>query len=375
MYAQIPNQFMKATIVLILVVAFAFDTMAQTKHVSKWIVGNYLLDFSTNPVTFKELEPPYDTENKRKEMYIDADGAIRLVVVGATLYDSKGNKIQYEEEQTPSFSHLIPMPNNDNIICCMEDGTLCKIDIDKNEIISVEKNAVFQNFQAVHNADCSGIWLIQHDGKSINRQLLTSNGVIQAHNTPLSNNDFPKELGWKLSWNCKYYTGCDRIGTNYQNDGIYFGLFNKRTATFKLTATHTFEGKTVIASAFSPDNSKVYYAVRKNHEVEIVEIPIVNDTPDFENVKEICQFSLKAPLLLTMHFGIDGRLYIFDKKNIGVVEFDNNGHSSFTKNILTLNTNTPALSWFSYLYDWYSDDYCNNTPCPEMPAPKIIMED
>ena len=59
MYAQIPNQFMKATTVLILVVAFAFDTMAQTKHVSKWIVENYLFDFSTNPVTIQQLEPPF----------------------------------------------------------------------------------------------------------------------------------------------------------------------------------------------------------------------------------------------------------------------------------------------------------------------------
>jgi hypothetical protein len=362
-----------AATILIMVVAFPFSAIAQTKHISKWFVKNYQFDFLTNPVTISQLEEPfYDKTNRNRNVYFDADGRVRLVQVGFTLYDGDGNEIKYEDgEPSVNFSHFIPLPNNDNIICGIGGGALYKIDIEKNEIISVE-NINFTNFRAVHNADCSGVWLFWTDGYSIKRQLLTSDGIKEAYSTPL-NNVGTQNASCNLSWDCKYYTWSDYVCDNLCEHVVYFGVFDRRTATFRQTAMHNFGGK-VYKGVFAPDNSKVYFSIQQNGE-KIVEVPIVDDVPDFNRMRTICQFNYSPPhLLSSVHFGLDGRLYVFDMDKVHVIEFFDDGQFKVTKNFLTLEGNSYSHGFGSYLFDWYSDDPCFGSPCPDMPAPVIIAE-
>lgn len=368
------KQLSVAAIILIMVAAFPFCVTSQTKHVSKWIVENYWFDFSTNPVSISQLEGVFYEKKSSSNIYIDADGAVRLVQVGFALYDGNGNEIKYEgAEPAVKFSYFIPMPNNDNIICCIGEGALYKIDIENNKIISVERDVVFPDiFLAVHNADCSGIWLLQLDGYSIKRQLLTSEGIKEAHSTPLS--DVSRDALCNLSWDCKYYTWRDFVCDKICDRVVYFGVFDRRTGTFRQTSSHIFKWPIgVYTGVFAPDNSKVYYALNQDDKKKIVEIPIVGDSLEFNRMKTVCQFETSTRLS-TIRMGLDGRLYVFENKNIHVVEFYDNGKSRFINNYLTLDTNTPSVSFYSYLPDWYSDDPCSGTPCPDMPAPVIIRE-
>ncbi len=364
------KQSLMAATVLIMVAAFPFCVLAQTKHVSKWIVENYQLDFSTNPVTISQLDEPFHTATtKHRNAYVDEDGNVRLVQVGFALYDGNGNEIKYEGGvPTVKFSYFIPMPNNDNIICGIGNGYLYKIDIENNEIISVEQNNAISDILAiaVHNADCSGVWLIQSDGNSIKRHLLTSDGIIEAQ--PLNIVGYPQNILCKLSWDCKYYTWCD------DSKVVYFGRFDRRTASFQQTATHNFGDVSIYTGFFAPDNSKVYYSIRQNGE-KIIEVPIVNDAPDFNRMRTICQFNYSPPHLLSeVRFGLDSRLYVYDKGYIHIVEFFEDGQFKFTKNYLSMESKSYARVFYSHLPDWYSDDPCSGTPCPDMPAPVIIRE-
>lgn len=371
------KQIITVAAILIFVAAFSFIATAQTKHVSKWIVDNYWFDFTTIPVTISQLESPfYVTErNPQKHLYIDANGVIRLVLIGKKIYSANGNEIKYNDgEIDVNFSYLIPLPNNDNIVCAIGGNTLCKIDIEKNEILSVEPNIILPTFKAVHNSDCSGVWLIQTDNNSIKKQMLTSDGITKTYKTELSNDEYPKKDLWNLSWDCKYYAGCeDMVGLDKYV--VYFGRFDRRTATFHQTTTHIFEGKVVRAGIFSPDNTSVYYAFCKGRTAEIVAFPIIDGNINFDQNKKICQFSIRPPITFSMYFGTDKRLYIFNKENISVVQFYDDGQYKLIENILTINTATPTLSCSSYLFDWYSDNPCsNNMPCPYIPAPVIKLE-
>ena len=363
-----------AAIILIMVVAFPFVTVSQTKHVSKWFVGNYLLDFTTNPITISQLESPFYNKNEyRRKHYVDADGRIRLVQVGTMLYDGEGNEIKHNGQSlTVHFSYLIPMPNNDHIICGIGGGSLYKIDIEKNVIISVEHDVAFpEGFFAIHNADCSGVWLIQPYGNSINRQLLTSEGIIDAQSVPVSNIGYDQNTIYNFSWDCKY---CTWSGSDGIRAIVYIDRFDRRTATFQQIATYNFGEGSVYSGIFAPDNSKVYYSLRHYGE-KIVEVPIGDDVPDFDNMRTICQFNYKpSHLIAHFYFGLDGRLYIFDKGEIHVVEFFDDGQFKFTKNFLTLEGSSFLHGFGTYLPDWYSDDPCSGTPCPDMPAPVIIKE-
>ena len=363
------TQTIKAAIILVMVAVFPFVSMSQTKNVSKWIVGNYLFDFTTSPMTISKLEEPFcGLYGNRKNLYIDADGKVRLVQIAHALYDGDGNEIKYEDgEPKAHFSYLIPMPNNDDIICGIGDGFLYKIDIEKKEIISVEQNNTYYNLPIiVHNADCSGVWLIQSDGKSIIRHLLTSDGIKEF--PPISNVGYPDNILCNLSWDCKYYTWCN------SDEYVYFGRFDRRSASFQQIAMHNFGKATIYKGVFAPDNSKVYYSIRQNGE-KIIEVPIVDGIPDFNNMRTICQFNYSPPHLISeIRFGLDGRLYIYDKGIVHVVEFFDDGQFKVTKNFLTMDGKFFMRVFPSYLSDWYSDDPCSGTQCPDMPAPVIIKD-
>lgn len=209
------------------------------------------------------------------------------------------------------------------------------------------------------------MWLIQSDGSSIIRQLLTSDGIKET--PPLSIVGYPQTILCELSWDCNFYTWCG--GGN-----VYFGRFDRRTASLHQTATHDFGNATIYTGVFAPDNSKVYYSIRQNGE-KIVEVPVIDGIPDFDRMRTICQFNYSPSHLITqVHFGLDGRLYIFDKEIVHVVEFFDDGQFKLTKNFLTLKSSSIYNGFISYLSDWYSDDPCSGTQCPDMPAPVIIME-
>ncbi len=354
----------------IIVTTFSFDALSQSKHVSKWIMDNYLFDFTDNSLSIDNL-PDYlyssPNTSPTKRMYVDSDGKIRLSSFNTILYDCFGNEIKSDKlNQITDIYYFIPLPDNDDIICGIcKDGTIIKIDIKDYKIVSVEYNNFVPNFTIVHNADCSGVWLIQIDGNAINRQLLTSNGIKEGYNT-ISDFNF-NNISLKLSRNCKYY-----IGRNKYTNEVFFGYFDRRTASFRNVAHCSMS--TMNNGVFSPDDSKIYFPIRENRIIKIVEIPIVDEKPNFESKKEIFSFSTRAPYLFEMHFGLDGRLYMIDKKEVHVLEFLNNGKYKLTKNIFTLES-LITTNIYSFLADWYLDESCSGTPCPEIAKPIIKEKD
>ena len=218
----------------------------------------------------------------------------------------------------------------------------------------------------MHNADCSGVWLIQSDGNSIIRHLFTSDGIKES--PPQNIVGYPQNILCEVSWDCNFYLWCGDGGN------VYFGRFDRRTASFQQTASHNFGDATIYTGVFAPDNSKVYFSIRQNGE-KIVEVPVIDDIPDFDRMRTICQFNYRPSHLITqVHFGLDGRLYIFDKELVHVVEFFDDGQFKLTKNFLTLNSSSIYNGFISYLSDWYSNDPCSGTPCPDMLAPVIMQE-
>ena len=201
------------------------------------------------------------------------------------------------------------------------------------------------------------------------RHLLTSDGIRETPSQSIVG--YPQNILCELSWDCKHYTWCS---SDDNNAIVYFGRFDRRTASFHQTAMYDFGGGTIYTGVFAPDNSKVYYSIRQNGE-KIVEVPIVDGIPDFDRMKTICQFNYSPSHLISqVHFGLDGRLYIFDKDKVHIVEFFDDGQFKVTKNFLTLKSYSIYNGFISYLSDWYSDDPCSGTQCPDMPAPVIIKE-
>jgi len=81
-----------------------------------------------------------------------------------------------------------------------------------------------------------------------------------------------------LSWNCKYY-----IGRNDYTNEVFFGYFDRRAASFRNVAHCSMF--TMNNGVFSPDDSKIYFPIRENRIIKIVEIPIVDEIPNFEKKK------------------------------------------------------------------------------------------
>lgn len=135
--------FIKMASILVLV-AFPFVTVSQTKHVSKWFAGEYLFDFTTNPVTISQLEQPFEDNSRRRNIYVDANGNVRLVQLGFALYDGDGNEIKFEgENPAVRFLYFIPKPNNDNIICAIGETLLYEIDIEKKKLFQWSETPPF----------------------------------------------------------------------------------------------------------------------------------------------------------------------------------------------------------------------------------------
>ena len=162
----------------------------------------------------------------------------------------------------------------------------------------------------------------------------------------------------------------------WDDSKLIFGKFNRRNATFNQTASYIVKNKRFTGNpAFSPDNSKVYYALYHDRTMEVIEIPIVDDIPIFEKERQICKFNYRPPIIgIGMHFGLDGRLYFFNMKKLSVVDFSDADNPKFIENFMTLETNVSTLAYTKHLFDWYSSTPCSGIPCPDISAPIIIAE-
>ncbi|MBQ5403969.1 MAG: hypothetical protein IIU11_06345 [Bacteroidales bacterium] len=116
-------------IFIILNIFFQY-TFAQSKHVSIWSIGNYIIDFNKKPV-----KPEAKDDIFCSHLYTDSDGKIQLIEKFDILYN--GNNEQIEDLNNIFKDHnntfFVPSPIDNKMVYLFRGKQYVLIDIIKKK--------------------------------------------------------------------------------------------------------------------------------------------------------------------------------------------------------------------------------------------------
>ncbi|MBQ3689281.1 MAG: hypothetical protein II937_05365 [Bacteroidales bacterium] len=117
-------------IFIILNIFFQY-TFAQSKHVSIWSIGNYIIDFNKKPV-----KPEAKDDIFCSLLYTDSDGKIQLIEKFDILYDGNNEQIEdlnniFEDHDNTSF--FVPSPIDNKMVYLFRGKQYVLIDIIKKK--------------------------------------------------------------------------------------------------------------------------------------------------------------------------------------------------------------------------------------------------
>lgn len=361
---------------------FCVRLCAQNRHAVLYNMGDYCLDFTTSPVSFK----PIPLELQSALWYYDESGVIRLVSKNKNLYGQDNNSVSgYTGNAVQLFAKK---PGSDNLVYCFEEDVFFLVDIDKNKVVSYkELNNRSQSYLAVSHANCHYVWIFGFCNSGIDKYLLTDNDLLFVETEKLSLDkysatvlDYTKEWFVNLSVDCQYYTATLKSAANMET---YFGKFDRQTGVFTRLLTCEIPSQYTFAeySLISQDNSRVYHVVANNLGLkDIIEFPIVNGKPDCSNPKIVYSMNVYGfSTIMWMYYGLDGKIYTYypSHKLIGMMEIDCNGETQYVPDILTVNSRH-ITSRNNYLSSWFMDLPCYGAPpidpCENISTPDIHFE-
>ena len=351
--------------ITIMCAVIPFDAVnAQSGHAKLWNIFDKCLDFSDSEIKMSDIP----NELIDAAWYVDANGVLQLYSKDeGGLFDIDGNKIDGGD----AVDFFIPKPDDDNLIYCFAKSSLYYVvNLQTKNIIekvSFLDYSLDSRHLAVHHTNCRDIWILFFLNSTVHKYLLTSEGISYKGNYQL-----PQKMIINLSKDCNYFTAV----SDYTRH-IYFGKFDRNTAEFQIIsdcAEFPEEYVDLVHAIISPNMTKIYISGRYSGMRKVLfEIPIVNGIPDYEIRTEIKVYPKQVPNYGTLfYYGLDGNTYTYTIGNFGVLKTDFNGKTVFEDEILIYGDRiSPSLD---FVATWLSDNPCGTSPCPQMPAPKIIIE-
>lgn len=341
-----------------------FDAVnAQSGHAKLWNIFDKCLDFSDSEIKMSDIP----NELIDAAWYVDANGVLQLYSKDeGGLFDIDGNKINGD-----AVDFFIPKPGDDNLIYCFSIAPRYYVVNLQNKNV-VEKADLIEDILhnshlTVHHANCKDIWILFYVSSTVHKYLLTTEGIFYKGNYQL-----PERMRINLSKDCNYFTAISDITRH-----VYFGKFNRNTAEFQIISEYAEFPKEYVDlghSIISPDMTKIYISGRYSGMRKVLfEIPIINGIPDYETQTEIKVYPKQVPNYGTLfYYGPDGNIYTYTIGNFGVLKTNSKWETVFEDEIITYDYRiSPSLDFVS---TWLSDNPCNVSPCPQMLAPKIIIE-
>jgi len=349
--------------ITIMCAVFSFNEIkAQSGHAKLWNIFDKCLDFTWNELKISDM--PEELYNA--SWYVDSNGVLQLYSKNG-LFDADGNMISPEP-----VDFFIPKPGDENLIYCFTISSYYYI-VDLKTHSAIEKSDELQysfpdTHLTVHHANCRDIWILFNHNSTISKYLLTPEGIAYKGTCQL-----PSEMSINLSKDGNLFTGIS-TGTKHH---IYFGTFDRNTAEFQVTNVSADLSREYIGlsqSIISPNMTKLYVCgcytgMRK----VIFEIPMINGTPDYEMRTEIKVYPRHVPYQASLfYYGPDGNIYTYTYGNFGVIKTDTNNEIVFEDELITCDCKvSPPLD---FVATWLSDNPCDSSPCPQMSAPKIVIE-
>jgi hypothetical protein len=393
-------------IILSVVFIFSFLTVfAQSKHVSKLNLGNYSLDFNSEPVV---TELPYKYLGDllyRFIRYVDDNGKVKLtanfwnnIILDENLEPIKGCEKFGEYIRVDGDNHLnffVPNPCNENLVYYFDWDRYFIIDLNLNEIVSDDVvwlhnlNSFFSTGELtpvlVHHKDNKNIWLIYVGDSKYYQFLITANGVEEKEIVELDpkryNFDISKDCKWSInmSRDCKYYSA---FSQKLNHNTVYFGEFDRENGIFKPICNYTFKKYwEIYSSVFSPDGKRIFYiGAASNGIIEIISVDIKNGIPDYESSENSKPYYTKKErginIANSCYYGLDGNIYIAykGKREIAIIPFDKSGNlqpymPEFKKTERVIWTRLTLVS------TWFSDDYRQAVCTPKISAENSCFGD
>lgn len=334
---------------------------AQSGHAKLWNIFDKCLDFTGTELKISDM--PKELCNA--SWYVDSNGALQLYSKNG-LFDKDGNMISPEP-----VDFFIPKPGDENLIYCFTISSYYYV-VDLRTHCVIEKSDELQytfpdTHLAVHHANCRDIWILFNHNSTISKYLLTPEGIDYKGSGLL-----PQGISFNLSKDCNYFTGISEFARH-----IYFGTFDRNTAEFRVTneSADVFKEYVDLSQLIiSPDMSKLYVCGRYTGMRKVIfEIPIINGTPDYETRTEIKVYPRQVPYRASLfYYGLDGNIYTYTFGNFGVIKTDSNNNTVFEDEFITCDCEfSPPLD---FIATWLSDNPCDTQPCPQMSAPKIVIE-
>jgi hypothetical protein len=114
-----------------------------------------------------------------------------------------------------------------------------------------------------------------------------------------------------------------------------------------------------VGSIISPDNTKIFYITQTDKSIDILQVKIIDNVPDFNNYQVLSRINNNGGIfkIPDLFYGHDGNIYVaYYMDKVGMIEFDDDGNAYYEDNIL------PSLPHFyprtlNFVSTWFSDDY------------------
>ena len=323
---------------------FPSKIMAQGDMERMWNIGNYCFDFRSGELEVsplsginKDIHPVF--------WYVDSDDILRLIFSNGSIYNGKESLLNGGENIIPKGkmfrTRFVPVPQK-KLVYCFIDSKFLVIDLDKNDIVdeqpfNVESTAI-PNMLTVCHANGNDIWLIDCSKESINKYLLTSNGL-----------SFYESVAWPDEIvNARACINLSRDGTHFVTRNgfdIIYGKFDRSTANFTVLSVKNldylvggpeqFVGKTkdFQECVFSCNNECLYLFAFQEYNNTIWQIDIVDDIPDYTSPTCI-SFEDRMPgtiPLIRSYYGPDGKTYmvVMSKGFVRALTYKEDGVSTY----------------------------------------------
>jgi len=354
-------------------ITYTGTVFAQNKHTGIWLLKNMKLDFNTEPVTVSNIVLPSGS----RATIANSEGQLLFaytdVIRDKNLQTLLNGTVSYSER--PMF---IPMPGNERFYYLFGNYKYSLIDTTLNsgngDVIEkdIEYNTInIKEIQAVHHANCRDIWILGVNDTAYIAYLLTPSGIS---NSPIITTRLPTGATtggnysiFSVSPSGSLFVICHSIDSGTQLIAISaeFGTFDRNTGSFSRSQLYqSFDYSSAYKCAFSPDNSKIYFAatskIINGSQHQIIQVNIVNGVADFANLDIVSATAYTG----FQPFGFfqlarDGKIYeTLGRKWINVINNPNvlGSACNYQQNAIPTASTQQVLP--NFISTWFSTNYC-----------------
>jgi len=331
------------------------------------------LDFNTQPVTISNIVLSSGSEAS----IANSNGQLLFAYTGE-IRDKNLQTLPNGFVSVLDRPLFIPMPGNGRFYYLFGKYKYNLIDTTLNsgngDVIEkdIEYNTInIKEIQAVHHANCRDIWILGVNDTAYIAYLLTPSGIS---NSPIITTRLPTGATtggnysiFSVSPSGSLFVICHSIDSGTQLIAISaeFGTFDRNTGSFSRSQLYqSFDYSSAYKCAFSPDNSKIYFAatskIINGSQHQIIQVNIVNGVADFANLDIVSATAYTG----FQPFGFfqlarDGKIYeTLGRKWINVINNPNVLGSACNYQQNAIPTASTQLGLPNFISTWFSTNYC-----------------